>query len=810
MPNFIVSALSPLAINAQTQVQAPNVQDAINKATSLHRQGLLSWNFGGSPVTAFKGIIGQSWAIPGAGQNFAVSLTATIVIGAQIEVNTKDKDDAVALVQSMQPQGRLIWSYESITVSRYLGPIQTIWAVPAPRTPTTTTLIAEPTETVIENTIQATAIVQPGVTGTVQFFDGAIPLGTEAVDATTGRAVLPNLNLAVGTHVLTAQYSGDENFAPSTSNPVTVLVDKAPTLTVLTAIPTNTTPGSSIQLLAKVVSSQGLPTGTVNFYDGSSPIESLPLNIPSGIAYVPALFLSTGTHLIDAIYNGDSNFLASTAIPVTVTIQTNLVTTSISFSASPSTSVSLVPVTLTATVVPADGNPNISGQVTWTATYGGGAVMFGPAALVNNVATVVINPFVEAAPYISMEAHYLGSGDYLPSDSAPQNVGPYGAQTHPFAGISDMYFNPATNLMWVADPGSTTLLPVLEVDSYGTFTTIDLSGVWNAANLGSVLAVDPADDTYIVVAGGNPRRLFVIIEQATFTIVGLIDTTYTTTSGTFSPFSIRQGCMVVHNGFVYLAADGNPNNPEIQANILKFSIADAIASYPTPTTAVDINVEQTTWPSGSPPNRNWGAQVLAYDPVSGHLFVGSDQSQSGFSGYEALFEVDPIGANIPTLSSTTFTSVGQFFYRVSTSPGDVWFSVFGAGNGNPTFNGSPAAIWANHLPVITLPNSGIFTSQIYQEIEFVYDPYGNTICVYPLTTGLTNAYIIRYGTSGDLLSFFTPSSSIFLNSVQIRAVQSTSNSTIWLGWLESGGFNGITVFSSGIGTEAPVKQIPQF
>jgi hypothetical protein len=59
--------------------------------------------------------------------------------------------------------------------------------------------------------------------GSVQFVDGASNLGT-AVALSNGTAVLTTTALAVGSHSLTAVYSGDSNNAGSTSPVATVTV----------------------------------------------------------------------------------------------------------------------------------------------------------------------------------------------------------------------------------------------------------------------------------------------------------------------------------------------------------------------------------------------------------------------------------------------------------------------------------------------------------------------------------------------------------------------------------------------------------
>jgi hypothetical protein len=88
--------------------------------------------------------------------------------------------------------------------------------------PTTTTLSVSPGLTVAHGqTVQLTATVaartSSGYTasGTVKFLDGATVLKTVTISG--GQAVYSTNSLAVGTHSLTAVYSGDKNFATSTS-----------------------------------------------------------------------------------------------------------------------------------------------------------------------------------------------------------------------------------------------------------------------------------------------------------------------------------------------------------------------------------------------------------------------------------------------------------------------------------------------------------------------------------------------------------------------------------------------------------------
>jgi hypothetical protein len=57
-------------------------------------------------------------------------------------------------------------------------------------------------------------------TGTVSFFDGATLLQTSTVNPATGIATFNTATLAIGTHVITAQYSGDSFYLPGSSTAV--------------------------------------------------------------------------------------------------------------------------------------------------------------------------------------------------------------------------------------------------------------------------------------------------------------------------------------------------------------------------------------------------------------------------------------------------------------------------------------------------------------------------------------------------------------------------------------------------------------
>ncbi len=145
---------------------------------------------------------------------------------------------------------------------------------------------------VVGQSVTLTATITPpagaGPTGTVQFYDNGTALGP-AETVSGGAATLTTSALALGSHPITAIYSGDGNFTgATTAASFPQVVNQAGTTTVVTSSANPGEVGVPITYTATVTVNGpggGTPTGKVSFTDGGSAITgcqnlTLPASAP--------------------------------------------------------------------------------------------------------------------------------------------------------------------------------------------------------------------------------------------------------------------------------------------------------------------------------------------------------------------------------------------------------------------------------------------------------------------------------------------------------------------------------------------------
>jgi hypothetical protein len=179
-------------------------------------------------------------------------------------------------------------------------------------------------------------VSSPLATGTVQFKDGANPLGS-AVNVTSGVATRTVSSLVPGTHSITAIYNGDANFLASTSSALQQTVSRT---AAVVAVSSNLDPASAGQTVTFTATlTPPTATGMVQFQDGNTNLGSA-VALSSGVATFPTSALVAGTHSITASYQGDSNFLSSTSPALTeVIMTTGAAATTTQLSGAPATTI---------------------------------------------------------------------------------------------------------------------------------------------------------------------------------------------------------------------------------------------------------------------------------------------------------------------------------------------------------------------------------------------------------------------------------------------------------------------------------------
>jgi hypothetical protein len=160
-------------------------------------------------------------------------------------------------------------------------------------------------------------------TGTVTFFDGGAPLsGPTSVSSippsngnTASLSVLffPTFSSA-GNHVITAKYSGDANYAPSTSPNVTISVVNATNLSANVS-PSTVTYGQSVTITATISSQSKNPpiTGQIQFFSQNSTFTNVTLTSTTDgsgnqILVGTASTVPQGSTTISVNYSGDTNY----------------------------------------------------------------------------------------------------------------------------------------------------------------------------------------------------------------------------------------------------------------------------------------------------------------------------------------------------------------------------------------------------------------------------------------------------------------------------------------------------------------------
>jgi autotransporter-associated beta strand protein len=280
---------------------------------------------------------------------------------------------------------------------------------------TTTTVTAAPSPGILGQSVTLTATVSPvapgllSPTGSVSFYDGSTLLGTAPLTVANGvsTAQFSTSSLAIGTHQISAVWSGDPNFIGSTGQ-ASETVNQAVTSVVLTTPQTVQTFGQAIAITAQVAlngQAEGAATGTMTFSEGSTVLAVLPAIAGTAI-YAPT-GLATGAHVITVTYSGDGEFIGSSA---QATQQVVAATTYTTLTTSAQVAIYGQSVTYTAsafTIAPGVGVP------TGSIAFYDGSVLLASSALINGQASLTVSATGVGQPHDIHAVYTPDSGNFL-------------------------------------------------------------------------------------------------------------------------------------------------------------------------------------------------------------------------------------------------------------------------------------------------------------------------------------------------------------------------------------------------------------
>lgn len=359
----------------------------------------------------------------------SVTFTATVssgVAGGVIPDGTVTFMDGSTILGTVQLSAAGTATYTTATLTNGLHPITATYNGDALRQLQSSVSPTVNQDVVFPSTVMLTSALNPSTfgtsvaftvtvtsqstqppTGAVNFFNGALPIGTANLNA-AGVAVLTISTLPAGTDTITAVYAGDTYNGAGTSNAVPQVVKPAATATTLIATPTPGIAGGPIMLTATITVTQGVstPTGTVTFTNGATNLGSAKVGA-NETATLTVMF-PPGSESIVATYSGDTNDMGSASAPDLLTVLIATTTSTVSSSANPS--VVLASVTFSVKVTSNGGIP------TGTVTFSADGAAIGVGTLDATGAATVSDANLTVGSH-SITAAYGGDTNDAPSTS---------------------------------------------------------------------------------------------------------------------------------------------------------------------------------------------------------------------------------------------------------------------------------------------------------------------------------------------------------------------------------------------------------
>jgi hypothetical protein len=199
----------------------------------------------------------------------------------------------------------------------------------------TLTVTLTPTDGTDYNTATSTVqLVVNALTQTISFTApspvtyGSAPITLSATGGTSGNPItfsilsgpgsITGSTLTIngaGSVVVAANQAGNATYAAAAQVTQSIVVNPAPAAIAVANSASTVLAQNAVTLTATVSSPAGVPTGTVSFLDGTTPLG--PGTLSGGVATLTTSSLAVGMHSISAVYSGGTNFAASTSATLT-------------------------------------------------------------------------------------------------------------------------------------------------------------------------------------------------------------------------------------------------------------------------------------------------------------------------------------------------------------------------------------------------------------------------------------------------------------------------------------------------------------
>jgi hypothetical protein len=253
-------------------------------------------------------------------------------------------------------------------------------------------------------------------TGQVNFLiDGNLtPDSPAPLDGTGTATSVAVTTLTTGTHSVTVNYLGDDNFPTATGALTTQTVSTATTTLALSSLANPSVSGQFVTFTAVVTATApggGTPTGQVNFLiDGNlTPGSPATLDTTGKTTTAAISTLTVGTHTVTANYMGDGNFATGSGSLPTQTVNKAAVTVAVASSVNPSTRRQSVTFTATVTAAaPGLGTP--TGSVNFLVDGKATADSPVPLTPAGTAAAKAITTLTKGPHTVTV--NYLGDGNF--------------------------------------------------------------------------------------------------------------------------------------------------------------------------------------------------------------------------------------------------------------------------------------------------------------------------------------------------------------------------------------------------------------